>query len=574
MSFDGLFTYAVTKELASVLKGGRIIKIYQPFPNEIILSVRSAGKNYRVLLSAHPSYARAQITEQQYENPQTPPMFCMILRKHLEGNFIEDIYQADLNRMIIFKVKGKNEIGDLTYKKLIIEIMGRHSNIVLVDDEKGTIIDSIKHVSHAVNRYRTVLPGQTYVFPPAQNKLNPFQISVEDILRNIDFNSGKLAKQIVEQFSGISPLLANEIVHRAGIANRITLPKAFMEIIARIKNGKISPAFVKGEKKEHYYLFPLEHIKGETKYFSTLGGLLDAFYFGKVERDRVKQIAGDIEKLVKNEREKNKTKLKKLQSTLKKAEKNPVYQLYGELLTAHMHKVDKGMEEVTVENYYEDNIPVTIPLDPEKTPAENAQHYFNKYRKSKNAVLHVKEQMEKTEEEIIYLEGILQQLESAAPKDIEEIKEELAEQGYLKRKKQKGKKAKKVRPEPEQFRSSDGTLILVGKNNKQNDYLTMKLARKEEIWLHTKDIPGSHVVIRSREPSGETIREAAIIAAFYSKARNSGQVPVDYTKVKYVRKPNGAKPGFVLYDHHETVFVTPDAEKVASMRQNPKKADR
>lgn len=567
MSFDGLFTYAMTKELAATLTGGRITKIHQPYLNEIILTIRSQGKNTKLLLSAHPSYARVQITEEDYENPATPPLFCMMLRKHLEGNIIEEITQQDMDRIIIFKIKGRNEIGDLSYKKLIVEIMGRHSNIVLIDDEKEQILDSVKHISFAINRYRAILPGQPYIWPPSQNKLNPFITKEEDVLKTIDFNSGKIDKQLVDGFSGISPLFAKEVVKTSGIANRLTIPKTFLSFIEKIKANEIAPTLIYNKQKEHFYLFPLEHVRGEYRSFPTLSKLLDAYYFGKAERDRVKQIGGDIERLLKNEIEKNEVKINKLLNTLEEAENGDSYQLYGELLTAHMYEIKKGMKEIAVENYYDDNNLVTIPLNPNKTPSENAQIYFQKYNKSKSALLHAKEQIEKAKEELLYLENVLQQLENAAPKDIEEIKEELSEQGYMKATVKKGQKRQKSHPELEHYVSTDGESILVGKNNKQNDYLTTKLAKKNELWLHTKDIPGSHVVIRSENPTETTIKEAAILAAYNSKARRSSRVPVDYTKVKYVRKPNGAKPGFVIYDHQQTIFVTPNQETIIKMKK-------
>lgn len=566
MSFDGLFTYKMVKELSPLLKGGRIMKIHQPFINEIILTVRSQGKNHRVLLSAHPSYARVQITYETVENPKEAPMFCMMLRKHLEGQFIEDIYQVGLDRIIIFKIKGRNELGDISYKNLIVEIMGRHSNIILVDDERNMILESIKHISYAVNRHRAILPGHEYIYPPEQNKMNPFKATEKDVLQQIDFNSGKLDKQIIAQFSGISPLFAKEVIYNAEIANRITLPKSFIKLMECVKSDYVEPTLIKSDKKEVFYYIPLEHVEGKRKTFSSLSELLDAYYYGKAERDRVKQLAGDLEKRLKNEIDKNYTKMKKLEADLKEAENSSKYQRYGELLTAYLYMVDKGMEEITVENYYDENKPITIPLNPHKTPSENAQWYFNQYQKGKHAVVAVREQIEKTKEEVLYLENVLQQIESAAPKDIEEIKEELAEQGIIKKRNTKKTKNQKTTPVLEKYKATDGTLILVGKNNKQNDYLTTKLAKKEEVWLHTKDIPGSHVVIRSTSPSEQTLLEAAMLAAYFSKARESSQVPVDYTKVKYVRKPSGAKPGFVIYDHQQTMYVTPNIELVAQLK--------
>ena len=564
MSFDGLFTYCMTHELNEMLAGGRISKIHQPFEQELVMTIRARGKNHKLLLSAHPTYARVQLTENTYENPEQAPIFCMVLRKHLEGAVIETIEQHDnLERIIIFRIKARNEIGDLTYKRLIVEIMGRHSNIVLVDEEKGTIIDSIKHISHAVNRYRTVLPGRPYIWPPKQDKKNPFTISEKEIDETIGFSQENVAGQIVKQFAGISTLFANEIVHRAGEEG--SLPAIMREMIDHIRSLQITPVLMRTGEKDYFYLFPLEHIQGTVIEFTTLSELLDHYYSDKAERDYVKQMAGQLMKLIRNELAKNKKKLQKLSKTRKDAEKSDTYQLYGELLTASLHLVKQGMKEITVTNYYDENGgTITIPLDPRKTPAENAQHYFKKYRKAKNARTMVQEQIQETEDEMEYLERVLAQIEIASPQDIEEIREELMEQGYI-RKRQK-KKEKKRKPELEKYISSDGTVFYVGKNNKQNDFLTMKLAHKEDIWLHTKDIPGSHVVIRSADPSPETIMEAATVAAYFSKARHSSSVPVDYTKVKHVRKPKGAKPGFVIYDHQQTVYVTPTIEEVKRLR--------
>ncbi|WP_456271596.1 Rqc2 family fibronectin-binding protein [Bacillus sp. AK031] len=567
MSFDGLFTKAMTEELGGILKGGRINKIHQPYKNEVILIVRSQGKNHKLLLSAHPSYARAQLTSQSYENPSVPPMFCMLLRKHLEGYIIEDVYQKEVDRIIIFEIKGRSEIGDVSYKQLIIEIMGRHSNIVIVDKNRNMILDSIKHIPPSINSYRTVLPGQEYKFPPPQDKKNPLQAEQDDILKAIDFNSGKLDKQIVGAFSGVSPLFAKEAVYRAGLANRNSLPSALLSILDSVKKQNYQPTLIRSTK-EIFYFLDLQHIEGEHTHFPNLSELLDRYFHQKAERDRVKQQGNDLERLLKNELEKNQGKIVKLEKTLKDAENADTYQLYGELLTANLYAVERGMSEIEVMNYYdEEGGTVKIELDIRKTPSENAQQYFSKYSKAKTAIRIVQEQIGKAKEEIIYLEQLLQQLESASPKDILEIREELAEEGYIRAKSEKKKKKSNDKPQLEAYVSSDGTAILVGKNNKQNDYLTNKLAGKDEIWLHTKDIPGSHVVIRSKDPAEETIKEAAVLAAYFSKARESGSVPVDFTKVKNVKKPKGAKPGFVTYDEQQTVYTTPSIDSVRSMKK-------
>ncbi|MCM3689936.1 Rqc2 family fibronectin-binding protein [Neobacillus niacini] len=569
MSFDGLFTKAMVDELVRTLKGGRINKVHQPYKNEVILTIRANGVNQKLLFSAHPSYARVQLTNEAYENPSEPPMFCMLLRKHIEGYILEDVYQVGNDRMIIFEIKGRNEIGDISYKQLIIEIMGRHSNIILVDKTRNIILDSVKHVSFAVNSHRAILPGQPYIYPPEQNKQNPFLAVEDDVLRKIDFNSGKLDRQLVEHFAGTSPLFAKEVIFQSGIANRTTVPKTFIQIIDKIKSGAIEPSIIATENKEVYYLFPLEHVKGEVKSFSTLSEMLDRFYFGKAERDRVKQQGNDIERLIINEKEKNEKKIEKLENTLREAEKAEQFQRFGELLTANLYAAKKGMKEIEVVDYYDEmGGTVAILLDPRKTPSENAQKYFSKYQKAKNSVSIVIEQIEKAREEVFYFENLLQQVQSASPKDIQEIREELIEGGYIRgRQKRNAKKISNAKPILDHYLSSDGTELIVGKNNKQNDYLTNKLAARDEIWLHTKDIPGSHVVIRSKDPSEGTIYEAANLAAYFSKARNSSSVPVDYTKVRYVKKPNGAKPGFVIYDNQQTVYVTPEEEMVLKLKK-------
>ncbi|MGN7944416.1 Rqc2 family fibronectin-binding protein [Bacillus sp. 22446] len=569
MSFDGIFTYGMTNELQETLTGGRISKIHQPYKHELIFHIRSKGKNHKLLLSAHPSYARVQLTEHHDDNPSEPPMFCMLLRKHLEGGFIERFEQIGLDRVIVLHVRSRNEIGDEQTRKLYIEIMGRHSNLILVEDETEQIIDGLKHLSPSVNSYRTVLPGHQYLLPPAQQKLNPFDVTKEDILKHLRFQEGKIANQIVDTFSGVSPLFAKEAVHRAGLANQETIPSTLLEMFQLIQAHSFTPQLTRKDGKEYFYLLELQHVHGDMKTFDSLSELLDRFYFGKAERDRVKQQAADLERFVVNEKKKNENKLKKLTRTLEESQNAHKYQLYGELLTANIYAIKKGDKEATVINYYdEEGGEITIPLKTNKTPSENAQAYFTKYQKAKNAVEAVNEQIERTHEEIVYFDELIQQLSSASPKDLEEIREELVEGKYL-RPKQK-RNAKKKKPSAiqlEAYESSQGVPILVGKNNKQNEYLTTKAAARDDIWLHTKDIPGSHVVIRHKAPDEQTLLEAAQIAAYFSKAKESSSVPVDYTKIRHVKKPNGAKPGFVTYDQQQTLFVTPDEDVVLKLRK-------
>ncbi len=568
MSFDGIMTRAITHELTEQLSQGKITKIYQPFPTELIFVIRSKRKSKRVLISANASFPRIHLTEQQYENPKAPPMFCMLLRKHLEGGVIDRIEQTGLERIITFHIASRNEIGDITHKLLIVEIMGRHSNISLVDTDSNIILDCVKHIPPAQNRHRTLLPGSAYVFPPEQHKTNPLKADEDTLIRKLDFNTGKLERQIVQKFEGISPLAANEIISRAKLGDRSSLASSFVAVMNDVKNHTYHPVMTATDKKEYFSVIELTHLKGENTRFETISSLLDRYFFGKAERDRVKQQATDLEKFLRNELKKNQQKLPKLKETLSNSEKAETFKLYGELITANIYQLSRGVKEAELPNYYdEDGGTVKVPLDNQKTPSENAQHYFKRYNKLKNSIQYVHEQIAETNDEIKYLESLLQQLESASASDVEEIREELEEGHYLKKKtRQKQKKNKK--PAIEHYRSSSDLDIWVGKNNKQNDYLTNKFASPNDIWLHTKDIPGSHVVIRSNNPDETTLMEAANIAAYFSKAKHSGSVPVDYTFIKHVKKPSSSKPGFVTYDNQKTLYVTPDESLVYHLQQS------
>ncbi|WP_100011015.1 Rqc2 family fibronectin-binding protein [Lentibacillus sediminis] len=567
MPFDGIVTRAVTKELADKLVPGKITKIYQPTNTELILTIRSQGENHSLLLSIHPSYARFHLTEDSYKNPLEPPMFCMVLRKHLSGAIVEAIEQDEMERIVTFSVKTRNEIGDVSSKTLIIELMGKHSNVMLIDQDKGHIIESFKHISMAQNRHRTILPGHTYIEPPKQNKSNPLTLSGKQFIAKLDFNAGQLDKQMVGMLQGFSPLITKEIAKRASLGTSATYQTEFLKVQEQITHDQYAPAIYRG-KKEDFHVLPLTETSGEIEDFTTASTMLDTFYSGKAERDRVKQQAKDLYRFLKNERDKNKRKLKKHAQTLKKAESADHYQKYGELLTAHMHLVKQGDATVTVVDYYHpEQQEIVIELDPNKTPSENAQSFYKNYQKLKKSKQAVEKEITKTNEELRYFDQLLQQIDSAAMEDIEEIREELREEGYLKKQKTGKKKNKPKKPVPETYMATDGTEILVGKNNKQNEYVTNRIARQDEIWLHTKDIPGSHVVIRNSDPSEETLAEAAEIAAYFSKSKGSSSVPVDYTKIRHVKKPNGAKPGYVIYDNQKTLFVTPEEKTIEKLKR-------
>ncbi|MFF5993255.1 NFACT RNA binding domain-containing protein [Lysinibacillus sp. KU-BSD001] len=557
MAFDGLFTSAMAKELSQLLSG-RITKIHQPNALEVILHIRAKGGNHKLLISIHPSYARVHLTEQTVENPAEPPMFCMLLRKHIEGGFITALQHTSGERVLTLGIESKNEIGDTVYRKLIIEVMGRHSNLILVDTENDKIIDSLKHLSPSMNSYRTVLPGQQYIAPPAQNKQHMNEVT-DDELRTF-FANDVTAKDIMNRFIGFSPLHANELCHRIQQGALVETIRTFMEEIYVAKH----PTYKEVEGKAYFSPTSLTHLNGKETDYPNLSTLLDRVFFARAERDRVKQQAGDLERWLTNELDKLKLKLKKLDKDYERASKLHEFQLYGELLMANLYQFEKGVEHVTVDNYYTGE-KVTITVSPRKTPIENAQSYYTKYNKAKNALIMIEEQKQKTEDDISYFDMLAQQVQQAAPADIEEIREELAEQGYLRLRASK-KKKKPTKPAPEKFISSTGIAISVGKNNKQNDYLTFKLAKKTDIWLHTKDIPGSHVVIHCDTPDETTLHEAAMLSAYFSKARESSSVPVDYTEIRQVKKPNGSKPGFVIYFEQKTLFVTPDENLILQLK--------
>lgn len=570
MSFDGIFTHAMVSELSATLKNGRVAKVHQPYQNEIIVVMRANGKNHRLLLSAHPSYSRIQLTTIPYENPSTPPNFCMMMRKQLDGAVLEDIQQIGNDRIIHFLFKSRDEIGDTQNVRLIVELMGRHSNILLVEQDTSRILDAIKHVPSSQNSYRSIMPGAQYVTPPHQDKWNPFDFPKELLAEKmVHLEELTMQKKIQTIFQGIGNDTAKEILFQNDQESK--LADTIEQFTKRVEQDTIQPTLTTLEnRKELFTLFPYTSLDGEKHKYPSLSDLLDAFYENKAEKDRVKQQAANLIHLIQTEYQRNKKKLKKLERTLEETEQAESYRIKGEVLTAYLHELEKGQESVVLANFYSEEEPLEIKLDPRKTPSQNAQWYFTKYQKLKNAIHFVTKQITQTNEEIAYLDSVSTQVDLASPRDIADIKDELIQEGYIKQRKKskKGKKEKKRKVgQPDHYVSSDGTSILVGKNNNQNDQLTMKTARKTDIWLHAKNIPGSHVIIQDRNPSEQTILEAAHIAAYFSKSRLSGQVPVDYVDVKKIRKPNGAKPGFVIYEGQQTVYVTPEKELVEKLKK-------
>ena len=567
MSFDGIFTHLMIQELNQQLKGGRISKVHQPYSNELVLVIRSQGKNHKLLLSAHPSYARIQLTNMSYQNPDTPPNFVMILRKHLDGAILEEIKQVENDRIIHFTFTHRNELGDLENLVLIVELMGRHSTILLLNQTTNKILDAIKHIGSSQNTYRALLPGATYVAPPEAKGLNPFQLSDVQAFSQLSSLQEINPKAIQQLFQGFGRDTATELATRLQ-GNPNEKLRIWQQFMAQLK--MLEPTLVQTKQKEYFTPFLFESLANQedttVTTFANLSSLLDSFYHEKAERDRVKQQGSLLIKKIINEIKRNEGKLEKREATLLAAENAEDLRQRGELLTTFLHQIPRGVASIELENYYEENAPITIALDPALSPNQNAQKYFQKYQKLRNAVKLVGEQIEETKQEIAYLQSVLAQLELAGPMDLELIKEELIEEGYVKRSSVKQKRQTK-KSQPAKFLASDGTEILVGRNNLQNDQLTLKTAKKTEYWLHAKDIPGSHVIIRSTDPSEQTILEAAELAAFYSKYRHSAQVPVDLVQVKHIRKPNGAKPGYVIYENQKTYYMTPIEENIEKLRQ-------
>lgn len=563
MAFDGVFTHFIIKELKKNIEKGKINKVYQISSWELLFNIRANRTNQKLLISIHPNYARAHLTNMVYTYPKEPPMFCMLLRKHLEGGIITNISQKDNDRIIIITIEHVNEIGDKTNKLLIIELMGKHSNIILINKDDNKIIDSIKRVSPFQNTVRTLQPGASYEYPPCKDKLNPFLATKDNIQSNLKLPSDNLSKQLVNMFEGLSPELAKEIIFRAEFnQNPLILSNVFNDIF----NNQINPTIVSDDNKEYFHIIPLYSINKNCRYYNNLSDMLDRFFFGKDQRDRIKQQSNDLGKFIKNELDKNKKKIYKLENDLHNAENADYYKLCGELITANIYKVEKGMNNVTVQNYYsKNNEEINISLDPLLTPTQNFQKYFQKYQKAKKSIDHIYKQMELTQEEIKYFDTLHEQMKTANIHDALEIREELELSGYLK--KQQTKKRKNVKPKYSTYLSPDGVEILVGKNNMQNDYLTHKLAKRNETWMHAKDIPGSHIVIKNEDNlSEDTIRTAAQLAAYFSKARQSSSVPVDYTKVKHVKKIPGGKLGFVSYDNQKTIYIDPDEEFILNLK--------
>ncbi|MET3634711.1 Rqc2 family fibronectin-binding protein [Streptococcus porcorum] len=548
MSFDGFFLHHMTKELQDQLLFGRIQKVNQPFERELVLGIRSNRKNYKLLLSAHPVFGRLQLTESDFENPKFPNTYTMLMRKYLQGATIESIEQVENDRVLEMTVSNKNEIGDHIKVTLVIEIMGKHSNIILIDKNESKIIESIKHVGFSQNTYRTILPGSTYIAPPKSTAFNPFTIADDKLFEVLQTNE-LTPKNLQTLFQGLGRDTATALSQQL-TSDRLKQFRSFF-------SSPLKPSLTPNS-------FSAIDFGDSIQAFSDLSTLLDYFYQEKAERDRVLQQASDLIHRVTSELDKNKKKLHKQEQELNDTETAELFRQKGELLTTYLSLVPNNKDSVELDNYYTGE-KLMITLDKALTPNQNAQRYFKKYQKLKEAVKHLTYLIDDTKQTITYLESVETALNQANLSEIDDIRQELIETGFIRR---RAHDKRQKRQKPVQYLASDGkTLILVGKNNLQNEEISFKLAKKGELWFHAKDLPGSHVLIKDNlNPSDEVKTDAAELAAYYSKARLSNLVQVDMIEAKKLNKPSGAKPGFVTYTGQKTLRVTPTEDKIKSMK--------
>ena len=566
MAFDGVFLYKTVEELKEGIDS-HIDKIYQPSKDELVFLLRKKGFVKRLLITVRSGCARIHFTENKFENPPSPPMFCMLIRKHLSSARLTDIIQPGFERVVKLVFSGTNEMGDKTEISLICELIGNQSNIILVNSD-GKILDSLRH-SDIETSSRLILPGAVYEYPKSLEKHNPLTSNTEEIINKVDFIDGNISKSLLTEFDGFSPLICREIEDiynnfiQNGINNKEALLKATKQIIECIKNAPM-PTLLLSEDNSPFdfsYTDICQYANTLKKeHFESCSSLLDAFYTAKDLSARIKAESKDITRLVTNLKSRTEKKLALRLNELESCKDREKFRIYGELLKANLYTIENGSEKATVPNYYDENMAdITIPLNPALSPAKNAERYFKEYKKSYAAEQALTALTEKDKEELIYFDTVLDNIaRSTSIMEIGEIRDELTECGYIKKQVQKRKtnNVSKIK----EFISPDGYKILVGKNNLQNDYITTKFSGKRDLWFHVKNIPGSHVVILcdGMEVSEDTILLASIIAATNSKASESSNVPVDYTQIKNVKKPNGAKPGMVIYTTNKTVYVTPD----------------
>ena len=572
MPLDALCLTAVAEELRRAVVGGKIDRIYQPTRDEVVLFLRGKGENLRLLLSANPGHPRAHLTTLTRENPDKPPMFCMLLRKHLLGGRILELSQPPMERILDFRLETIDELGDRVERRLVLEAMGRSANLILLDGE-GRIIDCIRRIDGDISRgQRQVLPGLFYRQPPAPDKVNPITADEGVLVSALENHTQKEPeKLILDSFSGISPLIAREIAFRAGGQEglRIELDKLRKDV----QENNFTPYLLTREGKPVDFTFlPILQYGPQTESIrqDSFSALLDSFYERREAAERVKQKGQDLVKAVTNARDRTARKLANQEKELAATWERERLREQGDIITSNLHRMERGMGMLRAQNFYDpEGGEIDIKLDPLLTPQQNAAKYYKDYNKAKKAEEMLTILMEKGERELEYLNSVLENLSLAeGERDLQEIRQELTDTGYLRRPKTAAKREKRVAGKPMEFRSSTGLRISVGKNNSQNDQLTTKMAYKSDIWLHTQKIHGSHVILwlEGGEADAQSLTEAAILAATFSQAADSTRVPVDYTPVKYVKKPAGARPGMVVYTTYQTAVVDPDQELARRLR--------
>ncbi len=584
MPMDGFTLSFMQRELRNTLVGGRVDKVNQPERDSLVLTIRSGGGNHKLLLSANANQARAQLTSQTYENPAEPPMFCMLMRKHLQGARILDVEQVAGDRILLLLFDCMDEMSDHVQKRLYLEIMGRHSNLTLVNAD-GDIIDAIRHVNSEMSRVRTLLPGGVYHLPPQPDKLTPDTLTVETLTERLNQLHLPISKALMECVAGMASVCSKEVCAQVGLepqtpVDELNLPIAAQQFVNFYTEcfDRAQPVTLYDETGIACDFFPFPYrtrVLENQKEKPTLSAAMDSFYLGRDLRMRMQQKSLGLQKHLKNALERTEKKKAIMLETLASAEQTEQNRVYGDLLTANLHLIGKGQESITLQNYYDETLPmVSIPLSTRLTPAQNAQQYYKKYRKAKVAEQYASQQLVQIDKDIDLLEGALDDLEKCETStDLAEIRFALTESGFLRPDASQRKKKKLPEGKPYRFTASDGTLIEVGKNSIQNDRLTLH-ARGNETWLHAQGIPGSHVIIRSEnEPSDETLLYAAKLAAYYSKGRNHPALPVDYTKRKYVKKSANAAAGMVTYTHFQTAIIGLTAEDQAQILKASVKAE-
>ena len=561
MAFDGLFIHSLLQDLSPTLVGGKLTKIYQPFEQDLVLNFRKDRKNQRLLISANAQNPRFYITNDTIANPDVAPTFVMVLRKYLEGSVLQKIEQIGVERIVNFHFSNRNELGDEMQLILSVELMGRHSNVILYNADNNKIIDLLKRINPDENRARLLLPHAPYELPPLLPGINGFDLSADGFTELKEKYSEPA--DFVKQFNGLdgddkkelTGYLEDDFSYSSlqTFFNQFNRPKGY--VLQTIKH------------KDRVYTYLPYHLELNLIYSNDdVNKTLDEFYRDQANREWVKQKSKRIENIVNNELKKLKKKIIKLRKQLDQAENSEEYRIKGELLNAYLHKVKAGMTSIDLPNYYKNNKPLKIKLDPALSPARNAQKYFTKYKKMRDSIKHVNEQIKIAETNLRYFDSIQTAIDNADPEDIEQINDELINQGYI-RKQKKNKRRKKITEKNlNKFKLSSGKTVLVGKNNYQNDWLTLKKANKNDYWFHVKNMPGSHVILMDSNPTDQDIQEAAEIAAYFSKGKLSAHVSVDYVQDKRVKKPNGAKPGFVIYTGQNSIEVTPEEKDVLSKK--------